>query len=358
MRLWMALLALGPACGFSSNPSLPMDAPADTAPVDTAPRLCFGSFVQMCFNDVGAVPTDPFPLGVATIPDINTDISTLCNPNLDVSGDYCILAGAGFTIAANQTLRAYGNKPLVLLSTSSTATFEILGSIDVSSNHNVAGPTGIGAGSNPVGLCAFTSVAQDFGGGPGGSFGGKGGNGEQVGGGSGGISGPVVDPAPTKPRGGCQGGAGSALGGGDGGAGGGAVDVIALAAIHLEGAIYASGAGGKAGALAGANGSGGGGGGSGGMIVLDTTTVTGTGMLVANGGGGGQGGPAGDAGGESTVPSSAAAGGNNQGSKGGTGGAGGYTVKANGLNGQGSSNPGGGGGGGGGLGVIRAPAMP
>jgi hypothetical protein len=123
---------------------------------------------------------------------------------------------------------------------------------------------------------------------------------------AGGMSG-TDQPAPLTLRGGCRGGTGGEGGnndginpGGPGGLGGGAIALVSGGTITVDGAIYASGAGG--GTIEGQPGTGncepgnggfqqgGGGGGSGGMIVLEGMALAVPGKIAANGAGGGGGG--------------------------------------------------------------------
>ena len=359
MRPWMALPALGlvAACGFSSSPGTGSGSGSNMidASVDgtrDAAQLCFGSFVPVCFAAAVNVPTAAVPLD-----DVNVDTGdmNMCNQHNDKAESYCVIAGSDLVLGAGKKLRAFGSKPLILLS---TTTFQIQGTIDVASYRTAMPPvTGqaAGAGANPAALCTGGADAQGAGGGFGGSFGGKGGNGEQVDSSTGGTAAGTT--STTALRGGCPGGAGAMMAGtgGAGGAGGGAVAVIATT-IALDGAIDASGAGGRGGAVVKA---GAGGGGSGGMIVLDTMTIMGSGMLYANGGSGAQGGPTGADGAESTAPASFAAGGKNPapGTDGGQGGDGSAGSKPNGGSGTNAQSQGGGGGGGGGAGIIRAAGV-
>jgi hypothetical protein len=359
MKAWMALLVVIPACGFNSDGNNPGDG---GGPPD-APPTCFGSFVTVCFTTLADVPKVPAMLpGDLTI-EIDTDTGTstttpplMCDQHNDQMGNYCVIAGAGFTLAANHSIRAYGTKPLVLLSTT-TITLEATSTVDVSSNRNPS-PQDKGAAANPS-TCVDGIAAQGTGGGYGGTFGGKGGNGEQVDAQAGGNAAVAVTP-PTMLRGGCRGGSGAGIGGGTGGSGGGAVALIANK-IDLNGKINASGAGGLGGPM---NRSGGGGGGSGGMIVLDAPSITlgPDGVVFANGGGGAEGGAGGGAGGtaaagapggESPLPKVAALKGS--GGDGGDGGDGSYGTTLGGTTAGGNSqHDGGGGAGGGGAGFIRA----
>jgi hypothetical protein len=340
--------------GLTCSAELICEAPGGTP---DAPSTCFGSFVTVCFTTLADVPTLPVILPIDLTIEIDTDSSTMCDQHNDQMGNYCVIAGAGFTLAAGQSIRGYGSKPLVVLSTT-TMTLEATSTVDVSSNRTV-GPLATRAGANSS-LCTSGAAPELVGGGYGGSFGGKGGDGERLGGAAtSGVAAAALTTPPTRLRGGCPGGTGDASGG-VGGSGGGAVALIAGTSIQIDGSINASGAGGRGGP---ATQSGAGGGGSGGMIVLDTPSITATGPLFANGGGGGQGGTGagkatmGDDGGESPAPPTPAPAGSNPieyGGHGGPGSAG--TSRLSGDN--GGSYPagpyGGGGGGGGGAGFIRA----
>ena len=365
MRLRMALLVMVSACGFQSNNAkndgggggsdgggsdggvIP-DAPPD------APLLCFGSYPNVCFTTPADVPT----AALALPQEIDTSSSALCGTRNN-QPTFCVVAARGLTIAAG-TVRAYGARPLVLLS---TTTFDLTGTLDVSSTSGtVAHPTGPGV----VGIasCADRAVTPDrSSGGYGGSFGGKGGDGQKQDGGTPPVAGPAVS-FPAALRAGCPGASGSPDKEGTltgiGGKGGGAVAIIATT-INLNGQINASGAAGTAGP---AVKSGGGGGGSGGMIVLDSPSIIAGASfaLFANGGGGGQGGSlatdgSGQDGRESTGPFEAGAGGKNNRTTGGTGGDGAVGILSkDGLPAQitGLSGNAGGGAGGGGAGFIRA----
>jgi hypothetical protein len=281
----MALLALAPACGFSSSPG---DNPGT---IDTRPA-CFGSVVRICFP-ASAVPDKPRPLASGGIDTDMTARGSLCDQNNDHKDAYCVVTGAGLTLPAGAMLSAHGGKPLVLLS---TAGIELSGSIDVSS-HQSGGAQLRGAGADPLATdaCSFATPAMAAtmgGGGAGASLGTPGGGGGNAsGGGGGGQAGSKLDRFPGALHGGCKGGEGAANVGSvaAGGDGGGAIALIAVMPIHIDVAINASGGGGQGGAVGAANG--GGGGGSGGMIVIDAPRLTfGPGArLWANGGSGGQG---------------------------------------------------------------------
>ncbi len=359
----MALLALAPACGFSSSPG---SGGGDAGTIDAAP-VCFGAFPRVCFP-ASAVPMTPRTLDMLT--EIDTDMTAsgaACDQNNNQKGNYCVFASAGLTLPAGATLTAHGSKPLVVLS---TTLMDLSGSIDVSS-HLSRGPQLQGAGANPMATdaCSFATppmAATMGGGGAGASLGTQGGGGgNAVSGTGGGLAGSKSDAFPGALRGGCKGGEGFANAGSPaaGGDGGGAVALIADMSIHVDATINASGGGGQGGAVGAANG--GGGGGSGGMIVLDAPQLTfgANAKLWANGGSGGQGSSdlaSGVPGAESSDPMTSAsiansALGGGVGADGAVGadlgGRGGNAIIAGGI------TLAGGGGGGGGGGFIHAPGL-
>ena len=310
-------------------------------------QSCYGTLPRICFT---TLPTAPVQIASITV--VDTSNSPMCNPNHDQADEYCVIAGTSFVISSAVTLRASGPKPLVLISTS--AMFDLSGSIDVSSH---AG-TLTGAGGNSAD-CVAGSAATMNSGGAGGSFGGKGGDGKTADG-VGGVAAPPTTTFPTKLRGGCKGGDGAGDPRGIGGNGGGAVEIIAPKVV-VGGQINASGAGGHGGA---ANKSGGGGGGAGGMIVIDAPLImlVGTASVFANGGGGAQGGATGGGhegadGGEALAPLTPAIGGKTAALDGGGGGNGAAgTTSKDGDTAVNAAGPNGGGGGGGGAsGFVRAP---
>jgi hypothetical protein len=341
-----------------------------------APNLCFGSLSlsKVCFTSLAKVPTNAVELTADT--EINTDTSPLCHPDNDKATEYCVVAGTGFTLAAGKKIRAYGTKPLVLLS---TTTMQLDGEVDVSSNHVIdMEKKHVGAGSKAAAAdCPGTTeaVTTSNSGGFGGSFGGKGGDGQNKDG-VGGIAASAITSFPSVLRGGCPGGAGAAsrplpVTPGAGGAGGGAVALIAATRITFGDKINASGAGGLGGCTglgATSQRSGGGGGGSGGMIVLDAPAIVAVnnGVVFANGGGGAEGGagPSGSGvpepgapGNESTAPTTPGTKGT--GHEGGDGGDGSAGSLTGGQNAAGQEvKDGGGGAGGGGAGIVHAPMVP
>jgi hypothetical protein len=367
---WLAALLSGcfhptfdrPACsargecpgGFTCSASRICEL-SDGGIAPDATNLCFGRFAKVCFTKP---PTEP--LTVSALKDIDTDSTSpaMCDQQNDRKGNFCVVAAAGITIEAAGAIRAHGMKPLVLVS---TTRLTLTGKVDVSSTGGQTPVRGAGANFNECGVGA--TPPDGAGGGFGGSFGAKGGDGEKVDGTTGGIAGPMVTaPTPTILRGGCA-GADGASSGGIGGSGGGAVALAADDDIVLNGSINASGAGGRGGP---AGKTGAGGGGSGGMIVLEAKTITGSGEVFANGGGGGQGGTGGGSavpgedGGQSIGPANVGSAGTNNNTNGGNGGQGSVgPAKPGGANASGaSSGMGGGGAGGGAVGFLLANGFP
>jgi len=329
---------------------------------------CFGTLVPICLS---AIPAKPISVTAATSLDTsqqNTCTEVIAQPT---GPDLCVIAGAAITISGPVTVT--GSRPLALVSTD-TITLSAAGTLDVSSTVGTT-PHRSGAGANPV-ACGTaglgTSDAGGAGGGAGGSFGTRGGNGgtgdrnsngDPPGAAPGGTS--VVPAAAKVLRGGCPGGSGGAGDsfadhrGGAGGDGGGAVYLFASRFITIDGAVFASGAGGQSVPNASGSEQGGGGGGSGGMITLEAPIVAVAGVLVANGGAGGGGGArstGGTPGADGTTASwatraAAGIGGVDPGGGVGGNGAAGSSVSPLDIL-DGHSSDGGGGGGAGGAGVI------
>lgn len=327
-----------------------------------------GTNATNCFGTAGSVtgqiclatsPTSSITISDSTPIDTRS-VSASCvavvsaNPS---AAAYCVVAGNSITIAAGKVLSATGDRPLVLLSTS---TIVVSGTIDVAS-HETGSPQSVGAGADPA-TCIVGSAPTGGGGGYGGSFvdvGAAGGTSKSPSG-AGGAAAAVA--AATTLRGGCKGSYGGGASGGAGGDGGGAVALIAAETIEIDGEIDASGAGGHSPPTF-VNGTiyGGGGGGAGGMIVFDAAMVTGAGASIfANGGGGGEASQfniTGAPGHDPTSPNQAAAGGagsaDNFAGDGGNGAFGTTPATAGHDVGTGTDQSYGGGGGGGARGIIR-----
>jgi hypothetical protein len=360
----MVLLALAPACGFSSPSGPPIIDAMPDVPPDAS--LCYGAIVHVCFDSPAVIPGTPKNLTEDTDIDTDSTDSATCNRQNNLKDDYCIFAGAGVSLMTGKKITAHGGKPLVLLS---TQRMDLAGDVDVSSHHMGSQPKGPGAYPASAGACMFQVVATMNAGAAGGTFGVQGGLGSDAKPTSGmqGIPGSPITGFPMTLRGGCPGGDSAVVdagGAGHGGDGGGPIAILG-APIQINGNINASGSGGHGGLggpSATAQGGGGGGGGSGGMIVLDSPMKLSLGAkakIWANGGGGAQGGAplvGGSDGNESAAPGTAAAA--TMGTAiGGNGGAG-SLGSSGGANGGGDGlNLGGGGGGGGGAGVIHAPGV-
>jgi hypothetical protein len=358
MLYWVIVYTLGvSACGFPQPSDVVGDAPVDMQP-DTL--TCFGDDpLKLCF---APAPTGSINVSIATTFDtVNGTVSGTplhCATPMSGGNGYCVLAANTITISA--ALRAVGPRPLVLVAADSIIA-PAPGSIDVGSHRR---PTeSIGAGADPSTGCNAgrppTTANGTSGGGAGGSFLARGGDGGLGGGATGGVLGGhgTAISTVTAIRGGCPGQDGAGDGSSAHGHGGGAVFLIAGTSIFIDSMINAGGEGGAGG---GTLNSGGGGGGAGGMIGFHAATIQVTGTLIANGGAGGEGGSnsvAGNPGGDA-VAINAAAGGTNGSTTGGDGGAGSSTAASgsgtNGLDGT-IGGEGGGGGGGGGAGLIKGP---
>jgi len=323
----------------------------DATEIDAAPTtFCVGTFHRVCI--------DPPPTTAVTLmtQQIDTTTSPLCaaysaTPEVDA----CVIAGSSITVPAGAIVRVTGAKPLILVAT----TIAIAGTLDVAS-HRI-GLIGPGA---DVGPCVTdfvnpTAPMGGSGGGWGGSFAARGGDGgRSLPDGQRGIAASSIGTRSL--RGGCGGGSDASGESGQGGRGGGGLALVAVQLVTIDGVVNASGAGGRS-ALGTFAGRGGGGGGSGGMIVLDAAAVVVSGQCFANGGGGaegssGSGSGAGTNGGESSAAGAAGAGGSGQSLGGGDGGQGSVGASHAGISGQDGAQMvlfgGGGGGGGGSAGVI------
>lgn len=333
--------------------------------IDMAPgidaRTCFGA-------DNGSVCLSQPPSGaviftnagtLSTTAGVSTNPVCLATQPADWAAagqpDACFIVGT--SIAINAKLTVVGNRPLVLLS---STTITINADLDAAGHGITPGPGAPAPGT----LCkpfTVTPVGSSTGGGggAGGSFmsqGAPGGDGDS-GNSANGVAGAPEGANPTTLRAGCNGQKGgdgqNAGNGGTAGSGGGAVYLIAGDAITVMPGrtINASGGGGG---RAGRQG-GGGGGGTGGMIWLHAPSITSTGAtIMANGGGGASGGDddggsngGGEAGNEPVDPTMPATGGSGTNDAGDGGSGYYYDGTARGATGgtAGASDRGGGGGG-------------
>jgi len=163
----MALIAAVPACGFPRPAHVPEDGNLgpDRGDVDASnddgseagTSFCYGSFARVCFPT--ALTNVVFVQNSIVV---DTDGSSMCDMTHDRTDRYCMIPGASFTISAGASLRAYGSKPLVLISANTS--FDLSGVIDVSSK---SGDPGAGANSAECGMGANATVSS---GGFGGSF--------------------------------------------------------------------------------------------------------------------------------------------------------------------------------------------
>lgn len=289
-----------------------------------------------------------------------------------------VVSAEGFSLGPTVTLNVVGERPLVLISTSS---IELAGTILVNADGVLSGAGGDktedcgNTGRGGVGVVqADDSNNQGGSGGGGGGFGGDGGEGAKIDEANNNANptsegfengGDLIVPL----RGGCSGGAGGGNGPGQGGGAGGAIQLVAKFQLQVSGTISAAGGGGRGTSQ---TNSGGGGGGSGGAILLQGSPVQLSGRLLVNGGGGGEGSRGGTGSGAGQDGSSqfitaapGGAAGSSGSSSGGDGGAGGgagvegqNSVEINPEDGnEGSANmqsgAAGGGGGGGGVGRFR-----
>ncbi|MFZ2777675.1 MAG: fibronectin type III domain-containing protein, partial [Candidatus Moraniibacteriota bacterium] len=175
--------------------------------------------------------------------------------DITMTGDVTIQSGG--TITGNATI------------TAANVTVASGGSINVNNKGyaggNVANGSGPGGGGGGGGDYTF---------GGGGGYGGVGGNG------SAGYAGGITYGSITGPTDLGSGGGGAWSAGAKGGAGGGAIKIVAGGIANISGSITANGESGLS-AVSTA-----GGGGSGGSIWIQSGTLTGSGLIAANGGGG------------------------------------------------------------------------
>jgi hypothetical protein len=364
-RIFLAGLGISiGACGFSGNTG---DADNDPSP-SGGPLGCKFTYVDICARPLGP------PIVYQRDATIDTSADAVCThviPQGAGQPALCVLHGPSVSIAADVTIRAIGNRPLVLVSSGAIA---INGQLDVSSTSPKGGSSeSLGAGGDAMPCAAFvTSPESDDnggGGGAGASFGGFGGNGATAA-----ESNSIASDAgklaeldvvragcrgqPGGGSGGNGGGSGGNGGGGAGGAPGGAVYLAAAGDITIAstGSIAANGGGGAGGDVL----AGGGGGGSGGWITMEGTAIHLFGKVTANGGGGGEGGArigknatSGESGENGRVDDKAARGGDSP-MVPGRGGNGSAAAVSNGGDAQApTTGPSAGSGGGGGAGVLR-----
>jgi len=360
-RLAALLLLLAPAC-FHPSYDHPRCSPNNECPIgwmcgaqqicepNGTPHTlvdgpsCIGRFIAVCR------PSSPPNLTFSVSETVNTDTDSRCELQDQKAGEPQLCVMAGNDIRVETQITAIGSHPLVLTAFHDL-NITVKGNLVLTSSHG--GPPG--AGANDPACKLSDSKAGGGGGGAGGSFGGRGGDG-----GSGYLGGDFAsDPIVPLVRvtGGCKGSPGGmdcGKFGGLSGDGGGAVMLIAANTLTIAGSVTAGGGGGGA-APPPPGCSGGGGGGSGGFVGLDAMkyTISGPGMVTANGGGGGAGGD------DSSSPgypgddgnSLRVAAGGQAGSSGGIGGRGSFYPVSDGERGF-TAELGGGGGGGGSAGVI------
>ncbi|HEY0251621.1 MAG TPA: hypothetical protein VGC41_08845, partial [Kofleriaceae bacterium] len=272
MRGFWAFIGVA-GCSFSPSNS----APSDGRPLDAtvlhdgksdapAPgQLCVGTLAydKICWDLAAHPPQTGVKTFSGSIGPIDTASSQQCDRNAMVGPDNpCVIAADSIVIDTD--LRLLGPGGVVFVATT--------GAIQVTAGHNVNAGALAQAGAGGLAECTGSVAPVGSGGGFGGSFTVRGGNGgdsdeeDEVGG----ESAPAHDVASI--NGGCPGGFGGGPGA-DPGFAGGAVILIGTS-IQLDGKILAFGGGGKGSQAAG---KGGGGGGAGGLIVLDAPTITSTG---------------------------------------------------------------------------------
>jgi len=249
--------------------------------------------VEMEFAATAAVAIDTAMLdtgGGASPPTIDISLpagaSLIASPQDGGGPELAILEVVSLTVTG--TLRVRGTRALVIIAHNAIT---IPGVIDGSAARDMPGPAGYAPMTGPGrgGNGANANSYNDSGGG-GGGFGGVGGAGQSVSTAVGGTSGAAYGtPQLARLEGGSGGGdMSTGCTGREPGAGGGAIQLYALGAITIPGAIRVNGGGG-AGGYHSCNGlaTSGTGGGAGGAIYVQGASVTGNGLLLAQGGGGG-----------------------------------------------------------------------
>jgi hypothetical protein len=326
-----ALIALMTSTGCASLFGLGDPQPAPDA------GSCVIAGYDLCGHEAAI---GPIHFGRDTMIDTSVDCNVvLFDPD---AGSLCVIYGTDILVDATVTAR--GTRPFVL---AASGGITVTGTVDVSSSGGQ-----IGAGANDR-ACAAPARMQSSGGGAGGSFHGKGGDGgDGAVAPAGAVKAAEAVATPTALRGGCAG----ADQYGDAGRGGGALALVAGGTIRLDatGRLLAGGAGAGARFGGGSSAGGGAGGGSGGMIALAAPILTVGGVIAANGGGG-AGGGYGVPGADGSADATAAKGGHATmagNGDGGAGSAGTILAGARGLNGTMATGGGGAGGGGGAAGYI------
>jgi hypothetical protein len=195
------------------------------------------------------------------------------------SGDrVALFTATSVRIGSSAAVHVHGSLPLVLVARDK---MQIFGELSAAGLRDVAVAggsveTSTGKGGGPGGGGPLLGYSA----GGGGSYCGKGGMGNAVGGDMSGAGGPAYGtPELTPLLAGSAGGCGSMFGGG--GAGGGAIQLVAgeELTVAITGVVHVGGGGGGAG-------NNGCGGGSGGALLIEAPSVDIEGILAANGGGG------------------------------------------------------------------------
>ena len=344
-------------CQETAGACAALDDSGTEAMTPLEPGACMGvqqlPFVLIC-------PPDMLAVQKSLPASINTSNKAECTYITEAEAStpsLCVIAAQNLAVLGETKLE--GSRPLVLLARERLEISENGRLTANGVNTKPANPPQIPPGSSCVSPPGSSNLSNGAaGGGPGGSFIGRGGTGA-AGNGTPATASSTPPPLPVSMRGGCRGGDGgmtNTVPGGLGGDGGGVVYLLGKT-IQIDGVVNASGGGARAatGVLAG-----GGGGGTGGMILMwspEPITLGSSAQVFALGGGGGEGGAS--AGGGVSMPGNdpvspvLPAGTSTEGGDGGDGGGGGESTSVpdgrQGLSGGGA----GGGGGGGGIGYIK-----
>ncbi|VAW76518.1 hypothetical protein MNBD_GAMMA13-1736, partial [hydrothermal vent metagenome] len=265
--------------------------------VSCAPAWAFNSGstgTDGAFSPTVNTRLTPPPDGIFNFTDVNipTGVTVTFAKNA-ANTPVTILASGNVMIAGTMDLRG-GNSPAVgaagdgnigddgLPGTGGPGGFD--GGAGGSVGTNRRGGDGIGPGAGGGGNLQNTRTC----GGGGGGFAGSGGVSRFCNNGSRGAGGTVYGVAELLPliggSGGGGGNGGTAFRGSGGGGGGGAILIASTGTVDITGSIFAGG--GASGGSGGSGVGGSGGGGSGGAIRIVATTLTGNGVIQANGGNG------------------------------------------------------------------------